>query len=76
VVSSNLRNILGGTLEGIGEAPQTLEGHKEAIIKVLKNPENYTKCRDVIVKHYTEEAIARRLNNIIKQVSSKYPHLK
>ena len=76
VVSSNLRNILGGTLEGIGEAPQTLEGHKEAIIKVLKNPGNYTKCRDVIVQYYTEEAAARRLDDIIKQVLTKYSDLK
>lgn len=75
VVSSNLRNILGGSLEGIGEAPHTLEGHKDAIKKVLKNPEKYTKCRDVILKHYTENAIATRLDQVIKQVVSKYPHL-
>jgi glycosyltransferase involved in cell wall biosynthesis len=75
VVSSNLRNIVGGSLHGIGEAPQTLEGHKEAIIKVLKSPENYTKCRDIIIKHYTEEAIAKRADQVIKQLSSKYSHL-
>lgn len=72
VVSSNLRNIICGNLEGIGEAPQTLEGHKEAIIKVLKRPENYTKCRDFIIKHYTEEAIAKRADQVIKHLSSKY----
>ena len=74
VVSDNLRNILGSTLDGIGEAPQTLDELKQAIIKVLQNPNNYTKCRDVIVQHYTEEAIAKRFDQLIKQVSSKYSH--
>lgn len=74
VVSSNLRNIVGGSLQGIGEAPQTLEGHKEAIIKVLKSPENYTRCRDIIIKHYTEEAVAKTADLVIKQLSSKYSY--
>jgi len=76
VVSGGLRNILGGTLEGIGEAPQTLNEYKDGIIKVLKNPEKYTKCSDVIVQYYTEEAAARRLDDIIKQVLTKYSDLK
>jgi len=72
VVSTGLRNIDGGTLDGIGEAPQTREEYKEAIIKVLKNPDNYSKCRDVIIQHYTQEATSKRFERVIKQVLTKY----
>jgi glycosyltransferase involved in cell wall biosynthesis len=72
VVSGGLRNIVGGTLDGIGEAPQTLEEYKEGIIKVLKNPDKYTNCQDVIIQHYTQEATSNRFEKVIKQLISKY----
>jgi glycosyltransferase involved in cell wall biosynthesis len=65
VVSSNMRNFLGGDLAGIGEAPGTLEEHKEAIIKVLTNPQNYMHCRKAMEQYYSNEAVATKLNAII-----------
>lgn len=76
VVSGGLRNIVGGTLDGIGEAPQNKEEYKTAIIKVLKNPGKYTKCRDIIIEHYTQEATSKRFDKVIKQVLTNYSDIK
>jgi glycosyltransferase involved in cell wall biosynthesis len=65
VVSSNMRNFLERELTGIGEAPVSLEDHKAAIMKILEKPENYHNCRDAIIRCYSNNAVARRLNNTI-----------
>jgi len=68
VVSSNLRNFIGGDITGIGEAPATIEEHKEAIIKVLSSPQNYLNCRKAIEKYYSNEAIAVKLNELFLSI--------
>jgi glycosyltransferase involved in cell wall biosynthesis len=68
VVSSNLRNFIGGDITGIGEAPVTIDQHKEAIIKVLNKPEDYLNCRKAIEKYYSNEAIAIKLNELFLSI--------
>lgn len=72
VVSGGMRNAIGGKLDGIGEAPQSLTEYKAAIIKVLGNSNEYTKCREFMEQHYTQEAISKRFERAIKQVLMNY----
>jgi glycosyltransferase involved in cell wall biosynthesis len=71
VVSYALRNYVGDNLHEIGEAPDTLEGYKEAIIKVIDNPQNYWNIRESVFKYYSYEAVFTRLGKLLEELSVK-----
>ncbi len=71
VVSYALRNYVGDNLNEIGEAPDTLEGYKEAIIKVIDNPQNYRNIRESVFRYYSYEAVFSRLGKLLEELSVK-----
>lgn len=64
VISYALRNYLGDNIEDIGEVPQTIEETKNAILRVLDNPEIYKNMRDSAEKYYSTEAMVKRVENV------------
>ncbi len=71
VVSYALRNYVGDNLNEVGEAPETLEGYKEAIIKVIDNPQNYRNIRESVFRYYSYEAVFTRLGKLLEELSVK-----
>jgi len=68
VVSYAMRNYFGDNLSEIGEAPDTVEAHKDAILKVIDNPGNYKNMRSSIKKHYSYEAVYARLVPVLEEL--------
>jgi len=68
VVSNSLRNYVGENVHQLGEVPDTLDGYREAIIKVLTNPGQYTNMRQSVEKYYSHRKAAENLNYAIKTV--------
>ncbi len=68
VVSFSLINYLGDNVEEIGEVPETEEQYRDAIIKVLDYPGRYKNMRESIMKFYSLEVSAGRLDKILKSI--------
>jgi glycosyltransferase involved in cell wall biosynthesis len=68
VVSNAMRNYIGDNINEIAEVPDTLEAHKDAILKVLDNPQNYKNMRESILKYYSFEAGFIRTKNILEDL--------
>jgi glycosyltransferase involved in cell wall biosynthesis len=66
VISNAMRNYIGDNVEELAEVPDTIEGHKEAIIKVLDCPEKYKNMRESILKHYSYESVFVRTKSILE----------
>lgn len=69
VVSYALRNYVGDNLSEIGEMPETLEGYKSSILKVLDSPEKYKNMRESIEKYYSHKAMSLKLDMVLSEVS-------
>jgi glycosyltransferase involved in cell wall biosynthesis len=72
VVSYSLHNYTGKNIDEIGEIPTTLEEYREDILKVLDNPGKYKNMRENILNHYSYEASAKKIAEVIKELESKY----
>lgn len=72
VVSSSMVNYLGDNAREVCEIPETLEGYKDAILKVINNPKNYKGLRESMKKYYDYNVMAERADDIIKKVLEKY----
>lgn len=70
VVSYALRNYVGDNVHELGEMPDSVEGYKLAILKVLDHPENYRNMRESILKHYTFEATYKHAGKIFDELCS------
>jgi D-inositol-3-phosphate glycosyltransferase len=69
VVSYSMRNYIGEEdKEKLGEIPYTMEEYREAILKVLDNRDKYKDMRESVVKYYTWEAVAKRTDEVFKEV--------
>ncbi|HEY3249925.1 MAG TPA: glycosyltransferase, partial [Ignavibacteria bacterium] len=68
VVSYSLRNYVGDNVHELGELPDTVGKHKEAILKVLDHPENYRNMRESVVKHYSYESTYRRIRTVFEEL--------
>ncbi|MEO6691039.1 MAG: glycosyltransferase [Saprospiraceae bacterium] len=53
VVSYALRNYIGDNVNEIGEMPDTEEGYKKAILKVIDYPQKYLGMRESVEKFYS-----------------------
>jgi glycosyltransferase involved in cell wall biosynthesis len=71
VVSYSMKNYIGDNLSDLGEAPGTLTGYKEAILKVLRNPEHYKNMRESIEKYYTYEKISKKIEMVVEELLNK-----
>lgn len=72
VVNYALRNYIGDNLSDLGEAPNTIEGYKQAIVKVLDNPQRYKNMRESVNKYYSMEAILMREKKVFDELNEKY----
>ncbi|MCX7877345.1 MAG: glycosyltransferase family 4 protein [Ignavibacteria bacterium] len=68
VVSYSMRNYIGDNLNEICECPSTLEEYRDAILKVLQNPDKYKNMRESIIKYYSYKKVAERTEQAIKTV--------
>jgi glycosyltransferase involved in cell wall biosynthesis len=71
IVSSAMRNYLGNNAEEICEIPDSLEGYKKAILKVIDHRENYKNMRESVEKYYSHEALVKRADKIFTEVLEK-----
>jgi glycosyltransferase involved in cell wall biosynthesis len=72
VVSYSMRNYVGENMYELGEVPATLEEYKNAILKVLDNPQNYKNMRKSVEKYYSYERIAERSKILFEELFLKY----
>lgn len=68
VVTSSMRNYLGDNANEICESPDSLEGYKQAILKVIDNPGLYKNMRESVEKYYSHEALVKRADKIFTEV--------
>jgi glycosyltransferase involved in cell wall biosynthesis len=68
VVTYSMRNYIGEDKEKLGEIPDTMEGYREAILKVLDNRDKYKDMRESVIKYYSWEVVAKRTDEIFKEV--------
>lgn len=69
VVSNSLKNYLGNNVNEIGEIPETEQQYKDAIIKVIDNPNLYKNMRESVIKFYSIEAVISRINNVFEKLN-------
>jgi glycosyltransferase involved in cell wall biosynthesis len=69
VVSTSMTNYLGDNISEIGEVPKNEKEYKDAIIKVLKNPEQYKNMRSSIDKFYSWESVSKRLDALFRKIN-------
>ncbi len=72
VVSYSMRNYIGNNMSELGEVPDSLEGYKKAILKVLDNPGIYKNMRKSVEEHYSYEKVAEKTELILKELSKIY----
>ncbi len=72
VVSYSMRNYIGNNMDELGEVPDTLEGHKEAILKVINNPNHYKNMRESMKKYYSLEAVASKAQAVFEELMNLY----
>ncbi len=68
VVSYALRNYTGDNINEIGEVPDTLEKHKDAILKVIDHPENYKNMRESVEKIYSYQSMYLKARTIFDKL--------
>jgi glycosyltransferase involved in cell wall biosynthesis len=71
VVSNSLKNYLGNNTAEIGEMPETEEEYREAILKVLREPDKYINMRESVDKFYSLEAVSERIGRVFKMILEK-----
>ena len=68
VVSYAMRNYVGDNIEEIAEIPSTVEGYKEAILKVLDNPNLYKNMRESILRFYSYESVYSKTKPVFEML--------
>ena len=76
VVSYALRNYIGNNVEELGEVPDTLEKHKDAILKVIDHPENYKNMRESVEELYSYRSMYLRARVIFDELLEARPKVK
>lgn len=72
VVSYAMRNYVGNNMNELGEVPDSLEGYKQAIIKVLDNPQNYKNMRESVEEFYSYQKVAEKTEEVFRELSKIY----
>lgn len=72
VVSFSMRNYVGNNMNELGEVPDSLEGYKQAIIKVLDNPQNYKNMRKSVEEYYSYRTVSERTEEVFRELSKIY----
>jgi glycosyltransferase involved in cell wall biosynthesis len=72
-VSYALRNYIGDNISEVGEVPDTVEKHKEAILKVIDHPENYKNMRESVRTLYSYESMYLRARKIFDELLENRP---
>ena len=72
VVSYSMRNYVGNNISELGEVPDTLEGYKKAILKVIDNPQLYKNMRKSVEENYSYEKVAGRTESVFRELSKIY----
>ncbi|RPI15687.1 MAG: glycosyltransferase [Ignavibacteriae bacterium] len=72
VVSYSMRNYIGDNMSEIGEVPDSIEGYKQAIIKILKNPCLYKNMRESVEKFYSYRVFAGKSQKVFEKLFAKY----
>jgi glycosyltransferase involved in cell wall biosynthesis len=68
VVTNSMRNYFGDNADEICEMPETLEGYKTAILKVIDNHDKYRNMRESVDKYYSHEAVVERAEKVFREV--------
>lgn len=71
VVSYAMRNYIGDNIHEIAEVPDTVAKHKDAILKIIENPDNYKNMRESIAKYYSYESVYSRVKPIFEELFSQ-----
>lgn len=74
VVSNSMRNYVGNNIAELCEVPESLEEYKNAILKVIDNPQIYRNMRNSVEQFYSYEKIAEKTELIFRELSEKYYH--
>jgi hypothetical protein len=64
-----MRNYMVINISEIAEVPDSLEGHKAAILKVLDNPGLYKNMRESVFKYYSYEQYTLKYDQCLKNYS-------
>jgi glycosyltransferase involved in cell wall biosynthesis len=72
VVSFSMRNYIGNNASEICEIPDSIEGYKESIMKVLKNPNAYKNMHESIAEHYSYRKIADKMMKVFTEINERY----
>ena len=76
VVSYALRNYSGKNINEIGEVPNTLEKHKDAILKVIDHSENYKNMRESVENLYSYQSTYLRARLVFDELLASRPKVK
>lgn len=68
VVSYAMRNYIGENVDELAEMPETVERHKDAILKVINNPHLYKNMRESISRNYSYEAIYIKTRPVFEEL--------
>jgi glycosyltransferase involved in cell wall biosynthesis len=68
VVSYAMRNYIGDNVSELAEVPDTVEKHKEAILKVIDNPGLYKNMRESVAGLYSYEAVYTRTKPVFEEL--------
>lgn len=71
VVSNAMINYLGDNPNEVSEMPESLEGYKEAILRVIDNPAKYKGLRENVEKYYGCKETSRRADEVFRKVLNK-----
>jgi glycosyltransferase involved in cell wall biosynthesis len=68
VVANSLISYIGNNLDELGEAPNSIEEYKTAILKVIDNPSKYKNMRESVEKYYTWEVISKKTEVLFQRL--------
>lgn len=68
VVSYAMRNYIGDNVHELAELPDTVEKHKDAILKIIDNPSAYKNMRESIAKYYAYESVYARIKPVFEEL--------
>jgi hypothetical protein len=63
-----MRNYIGDNVSELAEVPDTVEKHKEAILKVIDNPGLYKNMRESVAGLYSYEAVYTRTKPVFEEL--------
>ncbi len=76
LLSTNLIHFKGADeeLKQLGEIPQSRDDREieRSVLKILDNPSNYSRCREIAIKHYASDMTIKRTLDIYEKLFVKY----